>query len=672
MVNRCRLLVVESSRIVGGRGFQALRARAGRRSRWLLRAYVGGLLGLADPNRIASLARARLARRAGQFRPRLPRGGLKRLYWRLPPSIRTVLGRVVFRVVSSRRRPLVSVVVVRSGDDRGLAECLQSVRDQQYRHIECLVVDDGSGDSSRHVLDAVAGDSRFRMIGGDGNGAGTLADLSNIGLHDAQGELVTFLAPGERLTPTSIWSRLILYRFKDDGLLAGVACERRTRGVRRPARVRRGTEWIDLLTPPGDFPVSVGTILASTRMLRSIGGFDAGLGDDAFDPDLWVRVLRQGMVLYTTGEHGVVSDGDPDDRGEFTDRLEASPQGQLAGAAGPPRLRESPEHYRRMLVEARETCRRAAACHEQRDTAGFDAAIASLDAGLSGILARHVDIDPEIREDLLARADAAVPRRATGVAVSEECPLLTSDAGILRRFKDRHRGGRCFIIGNGPSLNRHDLECLRDEITFGVNGIFYKTDETGFRPTYYVVEDSHVIADNLQRINAFEVEQKFFPADYRDMIDQADNVAFFRMNKGFYQRASPTYRTPTFSFDAAERLYCGQSVTYINLQLAFYMGFTEVYLIGMDFSYAIPAGAIIDGMTITSTDDDPNHFHPDYFGKGKKWHDPQLDQVRACYEYAKNVFEEHGRRIYNASKGGKLEVFPRVEYDALLEACAGL
>ena len=77
-------------------------------------------------------------------------------------------------------------------------------------------------------------------------------------------------------------------------------------------------------------------------------------------------------------------------------------------------------------------------------------------------------------------------------------------------------------------------------------------------------------------------------------------------------------------------------------------------------------------MTITSTDDDPNHFHPDYFGKGKKWHDPQLDQVRTCYEYAKNVFEEHGRRIYNASKGGKLEVFPRVEYDTLLEACAGL
>ena len=177
--------------------------------------------------------------------------------------------------------------------------------------------------------------------------------------------------------------------------------------------------------------------------------------------------------------------------------------------------------------------------------------------------------------------------------------------------------------------------------------------------------------DANQAINAFEVEQKFFPADYRDKLEGGENVAFFHMNTDFYRASGPNYRTPRFSLDAAQRLYCGQSVTYINLQLAFYMGFTEVYLIGMDFSYTIPASAIIDGLSITSTEDDPNHFHPDYFGTGKKWHDPQLDQVRKCYEHAKKVFEEQGRCIYNASKGGKLEVFPRVEYDRLFETRVG-
>jgi hypothetical protein len=106
-------------------------------------------------------------------------------------------------------------------------------------------------------------------------------------------------------------------------------------------------------------------------------------------------------------------------------------------------------------------------------------------------------------------------------------------------------------------------------------------------------------------------------------------------------------------------------VTIINLQLAYYMGFTEVILIGMDFSYTIPDDAKIDGSNITSMSDDPNHFHPDYFGKGKVWKDPQLDRVLANYRLANLVYESDGRRIVNATPGGKLELFERVPYDEL-------
>ena len=61
-------------------------------------------------------------------------------------------------------------------------------------------------------------------------------------------------------------------------------------------------------------------------------------------------------------------------------------------------------------------------------------------------------------------------------------------------------------------------------------------------------------------------------------------------------------------------------------------GFSEVYLIGMDFSYSLPESTEIEGCNYTSQEDDPNHFHPDYFGKGKKWHDPQLDRVLLNYQ----------------------------------------
>jgi hypothetical protein len=251
-------------------------------------------------------------------------------------------------------------------------------------------------------------------------------------------------------------------------------------------------------------------------------------------------------------------------------------------------------------------------------------------------------------------------------SVEEPC-AEPPDAERLRRFKDLHRGERCFIIGNGPSLNRIDLSALANEVTFGVNGIFYKTRETGFAPTYYVVEDSHVMSDNRDAIDHLQVAgQKFFPTEYKPYINNREQVSFFRGNRGFYTSDSPNYCIPRFSTDAAERVYYGQSVTIVNLQLAYYMGFTTVYLIGMDFTYTIPASATVEGSTITSNEADPNHFHPDYFGAGKKWHDPLLHRVLQNYRLAKLVYESSDRKIYNATVGGKLEEFDRVSFDSVI------
>jgi hypothetical protein len=95
------------------------------------------------------------------------------------------------------------------------------------------------------------------------------------------------------------------------------------------------------------------------------------------------------------------------------------------------------------------------------------------------------------------------------------------------------------------------------------------------------------------------------------------------------------------------------------------MGFTTVYLMGMDFSYVIPPEFKRRGVLITSTGDDPNHFHKDYFGVGKTWKDPKLEMVKRNYELCKMIYEWNDRKIYNASIGGKLEVFERVDYNSL-------
>lgn len=256
-------------------------------------------------------------------------------------------------------------------------------------------------------------------------------------------------------------------------------------------------------------------------------------------------------------------------------------------------------------------------------------------------------------------------RFANSWAPAASPAIAVDDTRQLQFFYNRFKGKRCFIIGNGPSLNQIDLSLLKNEYTFAVNSIYYKTRETGFTPTFFVVEDSSVIKENLEEIVNYKAPFKFFPSIYQSLHPKVAGTYFFPLNRGFYDKFSPNYAIPRFSTDVSKVAYCGQSVTYINLQLAYYMGFTEVYLIGMDFSYFIPASHARNGDVLTSDTDDPNHFHKDYFGKGKTWKDPKLDRVLMNYQMAKLVYECGGRKIYNATKGGMLEAFERVDYDGL-------
>jgi len=239
--------------------------------------------------------------------------------------------------------------------------------------------------------------------------------------------------------------------------------------------------------------------------------------------------------------------------------------------------------------------------------------------------------------------------------------LKTPRSDILP-FRDKHAGQRCFIMGGGPSLKLIDPEPLRHEFTFGVNGIFLIFDWLGFQPTYYAVEDWLVYEDRQQEIAArITAPQCFFPLQFAKPGFTKPNHHY--MN-AFYDFA-PIPDWPRFSTDLARQIWIGGTVTYVCLQLAYYMGFHEVYLIGMDHNYAKPDHVQTKGREWTSQGADPNHFHPDYFGKGYRWHDPMVERMEVAYRKARRVYEADGRRVFNATVGGKLEVFDRVDFATL-------
>ena len=123
-----------------------------------------------------------------------------------------------------------------------------------------------------------------------------------------------------------------------------------------------------------------------------------------------------------------------------------------------------------------------------------------------------------------------------------------------------------------------------------------------------------------------------------------------------------TYTGPKFAQDVRRRVWEGATVTYVAMQLAFYMGFEQVILIGVDHSFTSKGEP---NTTVVSQGDDPDHFDTKYFGKGFRWQLPDLDTSEQAYHLARYSYDKAGRQILDATIGGKLTVFPKVDYNTL-------
>lgn len=245
----------------------------------------------------------------------------------------------------------------------------------------------------------------------------------------------------------------------------------------------------------------------------------------------------------------------------------------------------------------------------------------------------------------------------------------------IKKFQNMHKGKRCFIIGNGPSLRISDLEKLNHDITFASNSIYALYQLTAWRPTYYCANDK-IFCDKMM-------------ADKKDMkllMDGCKATFTSVLGAGFQHRNDTDMdklyfaqlvennaenQIPCFSADCSEQIYLGGTVTYVMLQLAVYMGIEQIYLLGMDFNYSVEQHK--DG-SIT-TNDVCNHMEE--MEEEHKMFDAliksrygvtylaDVDLQLAAFQAAKKYADEHNIQIFNATRGGKLEVFERVDFDNL-------
>ena len=218
----------------------------------------------------------------------------------------------------------------------------------------------------------------------------------------------------------------------------------------------------------------------------------------------------------------------------------------------------------------------------------------------------------------------------------------------LASFRNLHKGKRCFLVGNGPSLARLDLRKLDGELAFTVNR-GYLAAQFGLPKTpYYLITDPLTYSPYAEEVRSADVGTRFYRADvcalpeYRDALDREAAIRV------------PFHRTPTmdeghFAENVTTGLYRGFTVLLDAAQIAFWMGCRQVYVIGCDLDY--------------------RQAETHVYGTGpieqQRLDVMPIPRVLASMAVAADVFLRHGGVFANAGVGGKLETIPRVEYDRL-------
>lgn len=234
----------------------------------------------------------------------------------------------------------------------------------------------------------------------------------------------------------------------------------------------------------------------------------------------------------------------------------------------------------------------------------------------------------------------------------------------LERLKNSHKGERCFLIGNGPSLTGEDLHLLKDEYTFGTNMVYKIFDQTDWRPSFHCVSDT-IYASKLGLELSKMVKAPLYTTErtYRRMRKKPVDTTYVH-----------TVQTERYKVRGNIQAYCMIKATVLSLaaEMAFHMGFSEIYLLGVDCTNPHDKGGhFIDNYaTKEVAETDINRIKTRMHAKTlttKQIGEHIIDRSMEVYALLDEYAKKHGIHIYNATRGGNLEIFPRVKLEDVLE-----
>jgi hypothetical protein len=245
--------------------------------------------------------------------------------------------------------------------------------------------------------------------------------------------------------------------------------------------------------------------------------------------------------------------------------------------------------------------------------------------------------------------------------------------------RDTYKGKRCFIIGNGPSLNSQDLSKLANEYSFVVNDFFMTDFFDVINPFGYIVADpvyfngSDLSIEWLGKLDRKCTNQNlFFPISAAKTLQKHNLLS----NKNiYYLDMSDTFNEDTskINLDITKAVPAAQTVIVMALIVAAYMGFNKIFLIGCDSDWAkYPSakGGLPHFYDEDNTGTDPEG-NPEGWSDGSNWtYENVLNAaliIFKSYRILNNELKKKNVTVYNATNGGFLDVFKRVDYETIFK-----
>ncbi len=235
----------------------------------------------------------------------------------------------------------------------------------------------------------------------------------------------------------------------------------------------------------------------------------------------------------------------------------------------------------------------------------------------------------------------------------------TEDSRYLASLRNRYSNQSCFIVGNGPSLSTEDLDRINC-VSFGSNYIYKIFDQTSWRPQFYCAFDKVVIEKIGDALLSIPVETKFIDSSlgkkyrYDPSIHMINRINRYTINPYAPKMAIVNEKCENFVGSC-------YSVTSECIQLAIYMGFKTIYLLGIDHGFSTYYD--LKGNLIVENGGAGNHFYNEKKVHAANAGCPYI--VEEGYRLCKSLAEKRNVKIINVSRKTKLNIFERGVFEEI-------